>query len=137
MTEMPSSMLAPCGMNCTVCYVHLRKKKPCLGCLGQDEYKPDHCRKCKIKDCAVGRGVAFCVDCPDFPCATLKRLDKSYRQRYQVSLVANALRLKAVGAEQFLLEEKQKWACSVCGGVISLHDQVCSQCGKDALTPLP
>jgi hypothetical protein len=124
-------MLAPCGMNCGVCYVHLKKKKPCLGCWGQDDSKPEHCRKCKIKTCASGQGIDFCFNCSTFPCAIIKRLDKSYRQRYQVSLIDNALRLKTVGAKQFLNEEREKWTCADCGGVVSLHDRVCSECGKE------
>jgi transposase len=61
----------------------------------------------------------------------IKRLDKSYRQRYQVSLIENSIRIKTVGVKQFVVEEKQKWTCSQCGGVISLHDRVCSECGWD------
>jgi len=60
----------------------------------------------------------------------IKRLDKSYRQRYQVSLIENALRLETIGARQFMIEEREKWTCPACGGVISLHDRVCSECGK-------
>lgn len=129
-TELPPTMLAPCGITCAVCYVYLKKKKPCLGCHGQDASKPEHCRKCKIKDCAAGQGIDFCFECPDFPCATIKRLDKSYRQRYEVSLIENAMRLKTVGAKRHLIEEKEKWICSHCGGIISLHDRICSECGK-------
>lgn len=77
------------------------------------------------------QGVDFCSACSSFPCAIIKRLDKSYRQRYQVSLINNALRLKAVGAKQYLSEEKGKWTCIDCGGVISLHDRICSGCGKE------
>ena len=124
-------MLAPCGMTCAVCYVHLKEKKPCLGCRGQDTSKPEHCRKCKIKDCASSQRIDFCFDCPSFPCVTIKRLDKSYRQRYQVSLIDNGIRIKTVGAEGHLLEEKEKWTCAQCGGVISLHDHACSECGME------
>jgi hypothetical protein len=130
--EISATMLAPCGINCGVCYVYLRKKKPCLGCRGQEDAKPEHCRKCKIKDCALGQGIDFCFDCTSFPCVTIKRLDKSYRQRYRVSLIANAIRLKTVGAQQYLGEEREKWTCAECGGVISLHDRACSECGKEA-----
>ena len=48
-------MFAPCGMNCLVCYKHCYHKKPCAGCLNSDMGKPEHCRKCKIKDCIKGR----------------------------------------------------------------------------------
>lgn len=131
MKDITKTMLAPCGMTCMVCYVHLKEKKPCPGCRGQDESKPSHCRECEIKKCVKSHEIGFCFECTSFPCTTIKRLDKSYKQRYQVSLIENALRLKAVGAKQHLLEEKEKWTCAQCGGVISLHDQICSECGAD------
>ncbi|MHC1785389.1 MAG: DUF3795 domain-containing protein [Anaerolineaceae bacterium] len=121
--------LAPCGINCLVCYVHLRKKKTCPGCRGEDLAKPGHCRQCKIKDCAAGQGFDFCHQCPTFPCAIIKRLDRSYRLRYQVSLIESTLRHRKTGAAQFLLEEMEIWKCVQCGGLVSLHDRVCSECG--------
>jgi hypothetical protein len=130
-SKIPVDMLAPCGITCAVCYVYLRKKKPCLGCRGQDVGKPEHCRQCKIKDCVASRGIDFCFECSSFPCLTIKSLDKSYRQRYRVSLIENGIRIKTVGAEQHLLEEKKKWACTQCGGVISLHDRACIECGNE------
>lgn len=123
------AMLAPCGINCTVCYVHLRAKKPCAGCRSNGDGMPQHCRVCRIKDCALGRGVEFCSECSEYPCKIIKRLDKSYRQRYQFSLIESALRLKADGAEVFLQDEQKRWICGYCGGLISLHDQICSECG--------
>ena len=48
-------MFAPCGMNCKVCYKHCYSKKSCGGCFLSDEEKPEHCRKCKIKDCVIER----------------------------------------------------------------------------------
>jgi hypothetical protein len=57
-------------------------------------------------------------------------MDKRYREKYQVSLIGNAVRIGAVGAKQFCLEEKEKWTCSHCGGVISLHGRACSECGQ-------
>jgi hypothetical protein len=128
--KIPVTMLASCGMNCHVCYVHLRKKKPCMGCRAGGAGQPESCRKCKIKDCAVSYGVEFCFECPSFPCGTIKHLDKSYRQRYQVSLIGNAARIKAVGVKQHLSEEKEKWTCPDCGGVMSLHDGTCSECSQ-------
>jgi predicted amidophosphoribosyltransferase len=49
-------------------------------------------------------------------------------------MIENGLRIKAIGSKRFLLEEKQKWMCAQCGGVISLHDRICSECGE-ALEP--
>jgi hypothetical protein len=128
--EISPALLAPCGMNCLLCYAHLRVKKPCPGCRGEDPAKPGHCRVCKIKDCAAGRGLDYCHNCPDFPCAVIKRLDKSYRQRYRVSLIEMTVRHREAGAGPYLREEVENWTCARCGGVIGLHDRVCSECGE-------
>ncbi len=125
-------MVAPCGINCAVCYRHLKKKKPCPGCRGQDDSKPEHCRKCAIKDCAVKQDHDFCFQCPSFPCPRIKRLDKRYRERYHVSLIDNAIALNQIGMAQYIREERARWTCAACGGVICMHDRVCSECGKEA-----
>lgn len=62
------SMFAPCGMNCKVCYKHCYNKKPCSGCLNSDKGKPEHCRKCKIKDCIKGKSLSYCFECAEYPC---------------------------------------------------------------------
>lgn len=125
-----TTMLAPCGMNCSVCYAHLRPKKSCPGCRGHEDSQPAYCRRCSIRDCALSRRIDFCFECPSFPCPAIKRMDKRYRLRYRVSMIENGLRIKAIGSKRFLLEEKQKWMCAQCGGVISLHDRICSECGE-------
>lgn len=128
--ELSMTMLAPCGLNCAVCYAHLRKKRTCPGCRGPEDRQPAYCRRCQIRDCALTRRIDFCFECPSFPCTLVKHIDKRYRERYQVSLIENAVRIKTVGAKQFLMEEQEKWKCSHCGGVISLHDRACSECGQ-------
>lgn len=126
--SIPQNMLAPCGITCAVCYVHLKAKNPCPGCQQQDKNKPQHCRTCKIKICASDHKVRYCFECSVFPCAIIKRLDQSYRQRYQTSLIENSERMKSIGIEKHLIEEKEKWTCTHCGGMISLHDAYCSEC---------
>ena len=71
------AMFAPCGMNCLVCYKHCYHKKPCAGCLNSDIGKPEHCRKCKIKDCIKGKGLSYCFECTDYPCKLIKNLEKA------------------------------------------------------------
>lgn len=121
-------MFAPCGMNCEVCYKHLKPKKACQGCLNGDVDKPEHCRICKIKTCAHSKELMYCYECEDFPCILIKNLEKSYVKRYGVSLVENSLVVKCEGLESFMKKEKGRWTCKSCGGVISLHDAVCSEC---------
>ena len=84
-----TSMFAPWGMNCLVCYKHCCHKKPCAGCLNSDKGKPEHCRKCKIKDCIKVKKLPYCFECSDYPCKRIKNLEKSYNKRYQESLMEN------------------------------------------------
>lgn len=122
------AMLAPCGMNCMVCYKHCSHKKPCAGCRQDYTAKPAHCRACKLKECTEAKGVEYCHACADFPCKPLKSLDRSYRTRYGASLVENGTQMRLEGELAFLAAQRARYTCP-CGGVISLHDGVCSECG--------
>lgn len=124
------NMLAYCGMNCTYCYAHLKKKKPCPGCRLSDEGKPEHCRKCKIKDCATEKSLLLCSECAVYPCVLIKRLDKSYRTRYNESLIGTMRVIHEKGMDYYLKAEEERLTCPVCGGILSLHHKSCSECGK-------
>ena len=126
----PDFFLAPCGVNCFACYVHLKNRKACNGCLGSDINKPERCKKCEIKGCATEKGFLRCFDCGAFPCIRIKRLDKTYREKYRVGLIENALKARDNGITSFQETEKIRWTCKACGGIISQHDSQCSECGK-------
>lgn len=121
-------MFAPCGMNCMACYKHCYHKKPCAGCLNSDAGKPEHCRRCKIKDCVGARGLTYCHQCPDHPCLLIKNLEKSYNKRYRASLTAQSAFVRRHGLARFMEIQKERYTCPACGGVISLHDRECSEC---------
>lgn len=121
-------MLAPCGMNCLVCYKHCNSKKACAGCLAGDSGKPEHCRICKIKTCLRSRSISYCYECDTFPCKLIKNMEKSYQMRYQVRLIDYSRQVKELGTEEFMRLQKERWTCPSCGGVVSLHEKVCSEC---------
>lgn len=126
--DIDMKMFAPCGMNCKVCYKHCYHKKPCAGCLKSDEGKPEHCRKCKIKDRIQEKKLCFCYECGDFPCKLIKNLERSYRKRYQASLIDHSIFVKEYGLEAFMKQQKERYTCVVCGGIISIHDRECREC---------
>ena len=126
--KIDTSMFAPCGMNCEVCYKHCCHKKPCAGCLNSDKGKPEHCRKCKIKDCIKEKALTYCFECSEYPCKLIKNLEKSYNQRYQTSLIKNSHFVQAHGLDCFMEQQKEKYTCPKCGGIISIHDGECSEC---------
>ena len=68
-------LIAPCGMDCMVCYRHCACKKPCEGCRSSGQNKPGHCRKCEIKNCAAEKGLVYCAECPGYPCRKLENLE--------------------------------------------------------------
>ncbi|WP_459847824.1 DUF3795 domain-containing protein [Fusibacter bizertensis] len=123
------TMVAPCGINCTYCYVHHKKKKPCNGCRQSDESKPSSCLSCKIKECVGSKKVEFCYECNDFPCVLIKRLDKSYQKRYEESLIKNLETIENQGIDEFLYLEKIRLKCPSCEGYLNIHDKMCSHCG--------
>lgn len=122
------AMFAPCGMNCMVCYKHCYHKKPCEGCLKSDKGKPEHCRKCKIKDCIKEKNLFYCYECNSYPCKQIKALEKSYNTRYHKSLMENSKAVQEQGLPAFMEQQCEIYTCPGCGGVISIHDAECSEC---------
>lgn len=130
--QIDSSMIGVCGMNCAICYKHLSLRYPCHGCQSEDASLPHHCRKCHIKECAKSKQLSYCFSCPDTHCKKLLHLDNNYRRKYHISLIQNGIDMKQDGIDTFLQREKEKWTCPHCHGILSLHDQCCSECGNSS-----
>ena len=58
----------------------------------------------------------------------IKNLEKSYNKRYQASLIENSRFVQGQDLEHFMEQQKIKYTCSECGGIISIHDRECSEC---------
>ena len=127
----PNQLIAPCGMNCSICRAYLRKRNPCPGCRGENKDKPVSRVLCKIKTCEhlAKQAFTFCYDCESFPCFELNRLDKRYRTKYGMSMIENLEYIHLNGLDQFLENEKSRWACPQCGETICVHKSECSSCG--------
>lgn len=126
--QIANSMFAPCGMNCMLCYSHLKTKKPCAGCLNDETNMTARCRSCAIKTCVKEKGLTYCFKCEVFSCKKINNLDRSYQKRYQVSLIEYSEFAKEHGLEAFFEREKLRWTCASCSGVVSLHDKTCRGC---------
>ncbi len=128
---MPTTLIAPCGMNCRLCRAYVRDKNSCPGCRGDDRLKPQYCVACRIKNCDHIKkdGAKYCFSCDRFPCTRLKQLDKRYRTKYGMSMMANLKTIEQSGIRQFIRTEKEKWTCPGCGAFISVHKPECLCCG--------
>ena len=131
-------LIAPCGMNCALCMAHQRKDHHCVGCNGSDADKSQSCVQCIVKNCeelkATGRKFCF-SSCEYFPCKRLQQLDKRYRTKYGMSMIANLHFIEEYGINAFLKKERKRWKCSHCGNLVSVHRPVCLFCGakKEAI----
>jgi len=127
---MKEILIAPCGMNCALCYAFIREKNRCEGCLVQTEQKSNHCKNCSIKNCEMHTGAdsILCHVCPKFPCARIRKLDLRYRTKYHMSMIENLEYIRSRGMEAFLENEKTRWACSSCGSIITVHRENCPTC---------
>lgn len=133
-TIIKAGLIAPCGMNCAICMGHLlREKNKCPGCQGDNTNKPINCVKCVILNCdSLKRNkLKYCSEkCEKFPCTRLKNLDKRYQTKYSMSMIENLKDIEQLGIRAFIANEKIRWTCSECGGVICVHRGYCSKCGK-------
>jgi hypothetical protein len=122
-------LIAPCGMNCSICMAYLRERNPCRGCRIPDEDKPKSRTECRIRNCEK-LSSDFCYACEDFPCERLIALDKRYRLKYSMSMILNLEFIRVNGFDRFLRRETKKWKCPVCNGVVCVHRKSCTNCGS-------
>lgn len=137
---MEKELIAPCGMNCSLCIAYQFKekdlnkygfhKKYCEGCIPRGKnctYMRDSCK-------LLAKGeVRFCYECKDFPCKRLKALDKRYSTKYHMSMIENLQFIKENGIEEFIKKQEKVWHCPDCNGTICCHNGLCLNCNIDAL----
>ena len=128
-----TQLIAPCGMNCSVCMAHLREKRKCLGCHGEDTSKSITRVNCTIRNCQMIKQdqSKFCFKCVAYPCKRLKQLDRRYRTKYSMSMIENLEFIKEKGLDSFAEKENDRWRCKKCGGIICVHWGYCYQCGEE------
>ena len=133
--------IAPCGMNCSLCIAYIFNKhdlnkkgfhkKYCNGCIAREK----NCTFALGRNCdLIANGkIRFCNECDKFPCDGLKRLDKRYKTKYNMSMIDNLKCIKEDGIEKFLKKETQKWKCKTCGELVCCHNGLCLNCHIDTL----
>ena len=129
-----AEMIAPCGLDCSICRKAHDKVSPCPGCNGPDINKPKFCSEiCGIIRCdkRKGNGYRFCDECPDFPCEDVMEKENRYTTAYPLyeSPLKNIRLIRELGMEAFLEKERDQWSCRECGCAISVHTGICSGCG--------
>lgn len=129
---MKEILIAPCGMNCAICIAYLgyhmngsKKKNNCTGCKIRNKNCAFIKKRCKY---LPKNEVEYCYECGEFPCENLKKLDKKYRARYDMSMIDNLKFIKERGMDEFLKQQKKRYKCPKCGGTICVHTKICYDC---------
>ena len=130
-----AAMIAPCGLDCSLCKRALAETDPCPGCSGPDEHKPAFCsEKCGIILCRKRKenGYEYCDECPDDPGGDVTEKETRYTSKYPLheSPGQNLRDIRALGMERFLEKEREQWSCRECGHIVAVHTGICSGCGK-------
>ena len=128
-------MIAPCGLDCSLCMFAQAKEKPCLGCNVDSDSKPAFCASwCKIIPCEkrLKNGYEFCDECPDYPCEDMMERETRYTTAYPLkeSPMQNLKDIRAMGMEAFLEQQRKRFTCAKCGGPICIHNGICRDCGS-------
>ncbi|KYH36571.1 MAG: hypothetical protein AYL28_006200 [Candidatus Bathyarchaeota archaeon B23] len=58
---------------------------------------------CKVRGCAVERGVEVCPLCPDYPCDMIKVIAEHYP-----TLIHDGLRMRRIGVERWIEEQEER-----------------------------
>ena len=61
-------------------------------------------------------------------------MNDRYKSNYKMSVIDNLEYIKDMGVNQFIEEQYQKYSCSKCGGLVSIHNRKCFKC--DTVTRL-
>ena len=131
---MKQELIAPCGMNCEICLAFFgysfndkKRKTRCIGCRPRNKncaFIIKRCEKLRKKT------IDFCYECKGFPCINLEKLDKRYRERFDMSMIENLKFIEANGIQKFLRQQEEKYKCPNCGGIICVHTKKCYTCNS-------
>jgi len=137
---------AVCGLCCDVCSVFIGSHEDpkrlevfaaqvgwdieeayCDGCRSQR--RTPYCQACELYKCAERRGFAFCSECEEYPCADLEAFQRE--RPHRAELYGDLARIGEIGAEAWLAEVKERYACCSCGTLNSAYDLTCRKCGHE------
>lgn len=136
---------APCGLYCGACptiravgeegLAGLAKRWEmdpsdlvCHGCLS--DTTAVFCRDCGFRSCTRAKGIGNCSECDSFPCENLRRF-RNDEAPHHSAVLSNLGRMREIGLEGWLEEQRARWSCPSCGEPFAWYDAKCAKCGAD------
>jgi len=135
-----SRYAAYCGLYCGACCSMVTNEKqegeesalqvetdaqeqPCTGC------DAPYQQNCEFVQCCHRHQVESCAFCAEFPCAMIIKFSKEEWEHHQVVL-DNLNRIKEIGIEAWLKEQKEYWKCPTCRFRTIWYQKKCTHCGS-------
>ncbi|MDP2859200.1 MAG: DUF3795 domain-containing protein [Bacillota bacterium] len=124
-----------CGLYCGACGTLSATEKGgtdasgerCMGC--KSDLLARGCKeKCRMRPCAVSRGLDSCGDCAEFPCAILLAFERDGVAHHN-AVVRNLNLLRRADKEAWLEAQRTRWSCAKCGEKLSWKQETCVRCG--------
>lgn len=105
----------------------------CRGCKSDTVFSG--CARCDVRACARKKGVDYCVHCADYPCATIRAMERdlaglSERMPHTKAIIANLSVIGRIGGERWIRAERERWSCGHCGHPTTWYATVCEACGR-------
>lgn len=98
------------------------KELPCEGCRAQYQ------QNCEFVRCNQAHGTESCAFCPEFPCGMLVKFQTDEWEHHQ-KVLDNLRRIREIGVEAWLAEQKEYWQCPACGFRTQWYQKQCTNCG--------
>ncbi|MBN1591914.1 MAG: DUF3795 domain-containing protein [Candidatus Coatesbacteria bacterium] len=134
---------SPCGIYCGACGIlkdlragrHEERARQmnmppeelkCAGC--KTDTIADFCVGCKFRDCTKEKGIEFCFDCDEFPCAELVAF-RNDKWPHHSTVLNNLDTIKEEGVAEWLVRQKKRWSCPECGESFTWYESQCEACG--------
>lgn len=123
-------------MNCSICsryraYVNNFRKSQCRGCRQENRTCTYLFEKCTgVNNDRHTGNAAFCFECEQYPCKQIDRMDARYRKNYGMSVRDNLESIRTIGIDAFIENQNEKYQCSKCDELISVHNRKCFKCDR-------
>lgn len=98
----------------------------CNGC--RSDVLTTHCKSCNFRDCIDKKGIQFCSECDEYPCASLKEFQ--IQMPHRVELFPSLDQIAALGWEKWYELAQERYSCTKCNHLCGWYERECSHCGN-------
>jgi hypothetical protein len=100
----------------------------CHGC--KSDQVAIWCRDCNLKTCARRKGVDFCSECDEYPCADFIAFRDTPDYPYHAPTPGHLQTIAENGLVYWLDEQDTRWRCPMCQTRFNWFDTTCPECGS-------